>query len=118
MENFNSIFIASTNLMDTLDIASFRRFDFKIKFDYLLIEQAWNMFTSILIDNGITNKLGHKYKSSLLELTNLTPGDFTTVLRKHRILSKQLHPDLLLEDLVNESKTKPDKRKRSIGFIF
>ena len=36
MESFAGIFIASTNLRDNLDQAALRRFDLKIKFDFLL----------------------------------------------------------------------------------
>ena len=35
MENFDGIFIATTNLMDNLDRASLRRFDLKLEFSYL-----------------------------------------------------------------------------------
>jgi len=44
MENFNGIFIATTNLMDGLDQASLRRFDLKLEFGYLKREQAWQLF--------------------------------------------------------------------------
>ena len=40
MEAFAGIFIASTNLRDNLDQASLRRFDLKIKFDFLLPKQS------------------------------------------------------------------------------
>lgn len=43
MESFPGIFIASTNLMDGLDQASLRRFDLKVKFDFLRSEQAWEL---------------------------------------------------------------------------
>jgi transitional endoplasmic reticulum ATPase len=39
MEAFEGIFVASTNLIDTMDAASLRRFDFKLKFDYLNRDQ-------------------------------------------------------------------------------
>ena len=35
MERFDGIFICTSKLMDKLDAASLRRFDFKVKFDYL-----------------------------------------------------------------------------------
>lgn len=35
MESFAGVFIASTNLMDGLDSAALRRFDLKVKLDYL-----------------------------------------------------------------------------------
>ena len=40
MEQFPGIFIASTNMMHGLDQAALRRFDLKVRFDYLLPEQA------------------------------------------------------------------------------
>lgn len=39
MEAFEGIFVASTNLIDTLHAASLRRFDFDVKFGYLTREQ-------------------------------------------------------------------------------
>jgi SpoVK/Ycf46/Vps4 family AAA+-type ATPase len=35
METFQGVFVASTNLMESLDQASLRRFDIKVKFDFL-----------------------------------------------------------------------------------
>ena len=39
MENFDYPFVCTTNLMDTLDEASLRRFTFKIKFNFLTSQQ-------------------------------------------------------------------------------
>ena len=44
IEGFEGVFIASTNLMDSLDAAALRRFDLKVHFDYLKPGQAWAMF--------------------------------------------------------------------------
>jgi transitional endoplasmic reticulum ATPase len=46
MENFDGVFISTTNLMDNLDKASIRRFNLKLKFDYLKPVQSWNIFLS------------------------------------------------------------------------
>jgi hypothetical protein len=35
MENHDGIFICSSKLMDDLDTATIRRFDFKLEFNYL-----------------------------------------------------------------------------------
>ncbi|MDX8406476.1 MAG: AAA family ATPase, partial [Mariprofundus sp.] len=43
IENFDGLFICSTNLMDDLDQASLRRFAIKVEFDYLKPEQALAM---------------------------------------------------------------------------
>ena len=40
LENFDGLFIASTNLADNLDQAALRRFDLKVKFDFLKPVQA------------------------------------------------------------------------------
>ena len=44
MESFNGVFIATTNLCESLDKASLRRFDMKIEFGYLKPEQASALF--------------------------------------------------------------------------
>ena len=40
MESYSGVFVCSTNLMDALDTASLRRFDLKVKFDYLQVLAA------------------------------------------------------------------------------
>ena len=52
IENFEGVFIATTNLMDLLDPAALRRFDLKTKFDFLKLEQAKNYSKSILLNFG------------------------------------------------------------------
>ncbi len=48
MESFSGIFICSTNLVTTMDEASLRRFDYKIRFNYLKPEQSWALFNQLL----------------------------------------------------------------------
>ena len=83
MENFDGIFIATTNLMDNLDKASLRRFDLKLEFDYLKSEQAWNIFLSYCKDLKLA-KPSSLFKSSVMNLKYLTPGDFAAVTRQNR----------------------------------
>ena len=45
MEAYPGVFIAATNLMDDLDPAALRRFDLKVRFDYLRQDQAWPLFS-------------------------------------------------------------------------
>ena len=82
MESFAGIFIASTNLRDNLDQAALRRFDLKIKFDYLLPQQSRALLESYCdtlnldtSDNVLAARLGR--------LHNLTPGDFAAIVRRH-----------------------------------
>ncbi len=117
MESFNGVFIASTNLLNLVDAASLRRFDLKIKFDYMKPEQAWTLFLQVLKEHGCNLKSETKqYKIVLARLDNLTPGDFATVVRQSRSLNKTIDPRYLLSALEKECKAKPGAGK-SIGFM-
>ncbi|OHE00712.1 MAG: AAA family ATPase [Sulfurimonas sp. RIFCSPLOWO2_12_36_12] len=83
MENFNGVFIATTNLMDNLDRASLRRFDLKLEFGYLKPEQAWNMFLLYAKELKFS-KPTQSFKTSVSGLRDLTPGDFAAVVRQNR----------------------------------
>lgn len=81
MEAFPGVFVASTNLMQGLDQAALRRFDLKVKFDYLQPEQAW----ALLLRYGAA--LGwdapvEAVRAQLAPLRQLTPGDFAVVARQ------------------------------------
>ena len=71
MEAHEYPFVCTTNLLDTLDEASLRRFTFKIKFDFMTSEQ-----TNFAIEHffGI--------KNANLNIKGLTAGDFATVKKK------------------------------------
>ncbi len=117
MEVFNGIFIASTNLMQHLDTASLRRFEFKIKFDFMKPQQAWALFEQVLIEQGNEiNASAMQHKDALIKFDQLTPGDFAAILRQSLSLARPLTPQLLLDGLAKEIEAKPDYRK-SIGFI-
>jgi SpoVK/Ycf46/Vps4 family AAA+-type ATPase len=113
MEAFEGVFIASTNLMDQLDTAALRRFDLKVRFDYLRPEQAWTMFQDAARRLGI--KADQLVKGGLSSLAILTPGDFATVLRQAR-LNKPKDSRELLARLEAECQVKPDSRRKPIGF--
>jgi SpoVK/Ycf46/Vps4 family AAA+-type ATPase len=83
MEAFAGVFIASTNLMEGLDQASLRRFDLKVRFDFLKPTQSRELLRRQCRSFGIqppANDLGPR----LARMTRLTPGDFTAVARQHR----------------------------------
>ena len=83
MENFDGIFIATTNLMDNLDPASLRRFDLKLEFDFLKAEQAWKIFLSYCKDLKLIRP-ANSFKRAIESLRYLTPGDFAAVTRQNR----------------------------------
>lgn len=118
MENFDGVFIASTNLMKHLDQASLRRFDFKIAFSYLKPSQTWEMFRQTLKKQGLklSAKEADSMQQRLRRIDNLTPGDFNTVLRKQRLLGGFSTARQLLAALEQEAKLKPGANK-TIGFV-
>ncbi|HFD87478.1 MAG TPA: AAA family ATPase [Gammaproteobacteria bacterium] len=117
MEAFDGVFICSTNLMDSLDKASLRRFDFKIKFDYLRPGQAWQMFEQILEEHQYLIEKPAVWKQRLAGLGNLTPGDFTVAVRQHRLLGRVMDAEWLFDSLAAEVRMKGEKQKRGIGFL-
>jgi transitional endoplasmic reticulum ATPase len=83
MEAFSGVFVASTNLMEGLDQAALRRFDLKVKFDFMRPEQAWELLCRHCRALSIPAP-DLKLKSALAGLAELTPGDFAAVVRQHR----------------------------------
>lgn len=113
MECFGGIFIASTNLMDSLDSAALRRFDLKIRFAYLKPEQTHALFHDAA--RRLELEVPMVIESRLAGLGFLTPGDFANVARQAR-LRRIASAQELLERLAAECAVKPEGKKRAIGF--
>ena len=114
MESFPGLFIASTNLMDGLDQAALRRFDLKVKFDYLRPEQGWKMLCRYCVQLHLTAP-STDLRSKMNRLDRLTPGDFAAVARQHRFRPLQ-SPATLVAALEAECALK-EGPKGSIGFL-
>lgn len=112
IETFSGVFIASTNLVERLDQASLRRFDLKMKFDYLRPEQAWRLFNRYCQNLGLAECAA--LKPELARIANLTPGDFAAVVRRHRFQPLHSARDLL-RVLMQECELK-EGNARPIGF--
>lgn len=116
MESFDGIFIASTNMMDGVDQAALRRFDIKLKFDYLNTEQAWGLLCAQCHAFGLETP-SEASRRVLATVRNLTPGDFAVTGRRHR-LNPYRHADALIEQLREEVAIKEDNMtRRPIGFL-
>lgn len=114
METFSGVFIASTNLMDGLDQAALRRFDLKIKFDYLNQKQTWGMFLKYCH----LLRLPHpkcSYKVKLNQLGNITPGDFAAIARRDRFNPISSAKNLL--DAIESECVIKGGITNSIGFV-
>lgn len=106
MEAAEYPFVCTTNLLETLDEASLRRFTFKIKFDFMTTNQ---------VNKAMEHFFG--LKNTKVELKGLTTGDFATVKKKAEFLnitdSKEIIKMLNAE--VSIKKT-PELHRTTIGF--
>ncbi|MEE9336826.1 MAG: AAA family ATPase [Methylococcaceae bacterium] len=118
MENFDGIFICSTNLMNDLDTAALRRFDFKLEFTYLKSEQAWSLLKGFLGDavSTLSSNKKAKIKKQLAAIQLLTPGDFATIKRKLTLLDELDNVELFVKELQQEVNFKNENSSRAIGF--
>ena len=105
MEAHEYPFVCTTNLLDTLDEASLRRFTFKIKFDFMKKEQ---------VDKAFEHFFG--IKDAEVNIKGLTAGDFSTVKKKADFLGITSKEELakMLEDEVKIKKS--TTLKNVVGF--
>lgn len=105
MESHEYPFVCTTNLLETLDEASLRRFTFKIKFDFLTKEQ-------------VNSAIKHFFniESTDVNIHGLTAGDFATVKKKADFLEIS-DINEITNMLYEEVKLKQSKELKSrIGF--
>ena len=114
MEQFEGVFIASTNLMDGLDPAAMRRFELKAKFDYLRGEQAKELLCAHLSAQGLPAP-NEPELDEVAAMPCLTPGDFAALARQNRFRPL---PDVRawLDGLAAECSFKPNASRRITGF--
>jgi len=112
MENFDGLFICSTNLMDDLDQASLRRFAIKVEFDYLSPDQACKMLQQECI-----GKITDRDRQAITLMTNIAPGDFSAVKKRLEILGLDATPEILVRELHVETAVKEGGTHNQIGFI-
>jgi SpoVK/Ycf46/Vps4 family AAA+-type ATPase len=113
MESFPCVFVATTNLMEGLDPAALRRFDLKVKFDYLQPTQSVELLRRYC-DAALLPPPTEADGRTLSRLLALTPGDFAAVNRQSRFRPVASAADWVAALAAEcELKTGP---KRAIGF--
>jgi SpoVK/Ycf46/Vps4 family AAA+-type ATPase len=116
MESFSGIFIASTNLMGEIDQAAQRRFDLKVKFDFLLTRQACDLLKRYCQLFAIPSPSAAELEG-FAEVVNVTPGDFAAVMRQHRF-SPINSAGAMINAVMAECALKEGAiSKRSVGFL-
>lgn len=107
MEDFDGIFICTTNLMEKIDQAAFRRFSFKVRFDYLKPEQKRKLFKQELQRfNPQYGEVEEAILSQVEALRSLAPGDFAVISRQRAVLGSVPNPSDMFDVLKAECMAK------------
>ena len=116
IERFEGLMVVSTNLIEVLDPAALRRFDLKLKFDYLTLPQRLDFAKQQAEILGLP-LLSEEDLGQIESLNLLTPGDFAAVARRHQFSPFQKVQDWL-SALQGECEVKPafSATSRRIGF--
>jgi SpoVK/Ycf46/Vps4 family AAA+-type ATPase len=115
IDDFQGIFIASTNRFADLDSAVFRRFDLSLKFDYLTADGIRSLFNRTCSLLGVP--AGTQYELDLLgRRSKLTPGDFAQILRQATFRKPRTALDLVGLMLAAKSQS-PGAQSAQIGFL-
>lgn len=115
MEDFNGIFICSTNHAAALDAAAMRRFLIKLEFGYLSPQQSLT-----LLENHLGAQLKAQEHADATEFFErngrLTPADFSTVRGRLQFLG--VIPDIstFLRELRSEIEAKLEEKTQKVGF--
>ena len=117
MENFQGIFICSTNFQKNMDGAAFRRFNFKFEFDFL-DGVGKEVFYNLYLSNLMSSEMSDTERADLVSIKGLTPGDFKVVHQKNVFVKGDVSHEKLLKNLQSETKFKIIPESKSIGFNF
>lgn len=116
LEEFDGVFVATTNRLEDVDPAALRRLDYKIKMDYMTAEQALAMFRATCAQFDLPLASLDVDVVRALSQVHLTPGDFAVVLRRHK-LSAFESVGQVVKLLVEEATVAERGEGRRIGFL-
>lgn len=117
MEHFDGWFFAATNMPDTIDPAALRRFDFKLRFDWLDIAARQALVDEFFARFDVAHALGPaQIRAAIEAMPYLVPGDLASIVRRARAFATGLSDRTVLAWLQEEQAHKPESRRRAIGF--
>lgn len=108
MEDFEGVFICTTNLLNNFDSAAMRRFDWKVAFLPSTPEARVKLYSAYFNNN---QDISDNLKNVLIDsrLNGICPGDFKAVWRKLRFIDEKKPKDIL-SALINELNYKQKPR--------
>ncbi len=117
IENFEGLFICTTNRLNELDAAALRRFSVVVAFEPLRENQRCDLFwRTVGTDRPETNGGPQVIESRLRQLTGLTAGDFAAARERFELLGDNLTAESLLAALREASQLKTGGGRLGIGF--
>lgn len=117
MERFEGLFIATSNRFETMDTAVMRRFDLKVRFDWLSTSQLLALIEQVLREqNGQEPGLDHLQQERLQRL-KVSPGNVKTALRRLYLEGRRISGNNLLMALEAEMQAQQQGQKQPIGFV-
>jgi transitional endoplasmic reticulum ATPase len=114
MDQFSGILVTTTNYFEKLDQAAMRRFDLKIKFDYLRPHQIEDLVKTYLKNFNLD--FNEVFLEKAKTLQKLTPGDFSNIARQSKI-SRIICVDDFYNRLEKEVACKRESASKPIGFL-
>ena len=114
METHRGVFICSTNLIDSFDRASLRRFAFKVQFKPLTTHGRIVVYQRYF--PSCYESLNDMEQSSLFQLPDLTLGDFKAVWKKLCLLREGPQENMIILPALKRSISYRSRRSGEIGF--
>jgi SpoVK/Ycf46/Vps4 family AAA+-type ATPase len=115
IDTFKGLLVVTTNLFEKLDPAAMRRFDLKVKFDYLnnkQIEQFWDMYIE---QHSLKND--DQIRQDAMCMKELTPGDFANIERQSKFMPLKDAGDLIGRLKKEASFKREQGEGKAIGFL-
>jgi transitional endoplasmic reticulum ATPase len=112
MESFEGVFICATNLVDSLDRASLRRFAMKVEFRPLRPESRWSMLLR-LVPAATDDRA---VRVAIDRLDGLTPGDFAAAARQARLAGAEGDAQAIVAMLERDLVLRRRGPAKAIGF--
>ena len=116
IDSFKGLLVVTTNLFEKIDPAAMRRFDLKVKFDYLnnkQIEQFWDMYIE---QHSLKND--DQIRQEMILMKELTPGDFANIERQSKFMPLKDANDLLNRLKKEASFKRAQGEGKAIGFLI
>jgi SpoVK/Ycf46/Vps4 family AAA+-type ATPase len=116
LDAFEGLLVCTTNAIERIDSAALRRFDLKIKLDFLSRAQCVAQLTSLVQDFGISH---HQPLTEICQqLHSLTPADFYIARRKLKQLQfGNIDVATIVATLQNEQGFKPVAKAHAVSIV-